>query len=65
MIVSVSSRIDSAISFGVFCRAAPSTRAIIRSRKLSPGLVVIRTTMRSDSTVVPPVTATGRRPTRG
>ena len=26
----------SAISLGVFCRAEPSTRAIIRSRKLSP-----------------------------
>ena len=47
----------SAISFGVFCRDAPSTSAIIRSMKLSPGLVVIRTTIRSDSTLVPPVTA--------
>ena len=27
-----------AISFGVFCRSAPSTRAIIRSRNVSPGL---------------------------
>ena len=44
------SRMDSAISLGVFCRAAPSTRAIIRSRKVSPGSAVIRTTMRSDST---------------
>ena len=48
---------DSAISLGVFCRAAPSTSAIIRSMKLSPGLVLIRTTIRSDNTVVPPVTA--------
>ena len=47
----------SAISFGVFCRLAPSTRAIIRSMKVSPGLEVILTTIRSDSTVVPPVTA--------
>ncbi len=36
--VSATSRIVSAISFGVFCRFAPSTIAIIRSRKLSPGL---------------------------
>ena len=55
--VSELSRMFSAISFGVFCRAAPSTSAIIRSTKVSPGLLVIRTTMRSDSTVVPPVTA--------
>ena len=46
-----------AISLGVFCRAAPSTRAIMRSRKVSPGLEVIRTTMRSERTFVPPVTA--------
>ena len=55
--VSELSRMFSAISFGVFCREAPSTRAIIRSMKVSPGLLVIRTTIRSDSTVVPPVTA--------
>ena len=47
----------SAISLGVFCRAAPSTRAIMRSTKVSPGLLVICTTIRSESTVVPPVTA--------
>src|SRR4051794_9427482 len=47
----------SAISFGVRCRDAPSTSAIIRSTKVSPGLLVIRTTIRSDRTVVPPVTA--------
>ena len=57
MIVSAASRMFSAISFGVFCRLAPSTRAIIRSMKLSPGFWVIRTTIRSDSTFVPPVTA--------
>ena len=47
----------SAISLGVFCRAAPSTRAIIRSMKVSPGFVVIWMTTRSESTLVPPVTA--------
>ena len=57
MIVSDASRMFSAISFGVFCRSAPSTRAIIRSMKVSPGLEVIFTTIRSDSTLVPPVTA--------
>ena len=46
-----------AISFGVFCRDAPSTRAIIRSRNVSPGLEVTRTTIWSDNTSVPPVTA--------
>ena len=55
--VSPASRIPSAISFGVLRRAAPSTRAIMRSRKLLPGSWVISTTMRSDSTRVPPVTA--------
>ncbi len=57
MTVSAASRMFSAISFGVFCRLAPSTRAIIRSMKVSPGLEVICTTIRSDSTLVPPVTA--------
>ena len=47
----------SAISFGVFCREAPSTSAIIRSRKVSPGCCVTRTTIWSESTRVPPVTA--------
>ena len=37
MIVRAANRMFSAISFGVFCRFAPSTRAIIRSMKLSPG----------------------------
>src|SRR5579871_2653887 len=45
-----------AISFGVFCRVAPSTREIMRSRKDSPGSAVMRTTIRSDNTRVPPVT---------
>ena len=47
----------SAISFGVFCRCAPSIRPIIRSRKVEPWAAVIRTTIQSDSTWVPPVTA--------
>ncbi|RPK43483.1 hypothetical protein EES37_17105 [Streptomyces sp. ADI91-18] len=51
------SRMFRAISLGVFCRAAPSTRAIMRSMKVSPGFVVILMTIRSDSTFVPPVTA--------
>ena len=55
--VSATSRIVSAISFGVFCRFAPSTIAIMRSMKASPGLTVMRTTSQSDSTRVPPVTA--------
>ena len=50
------SRIESAISFGVRWRSAPSTSAIMRSRNVSPGLAVTRTTMRSLSTRVPPVT---------
>ena len=51
------SRMLRAISFGVLRRSAPSTRAIILSRKLSPGSCVISTTIRSESTRVPPVTA--------
>ncbi len=56
-IVSEASSTFSASSFGVFCRAAPSTSAIIRSMKVSPGFVVIFTTISSESTRVPPVTA--------
>ena len=51
------SRMLSAISFGVLRRSAPSTRLIIRSRNDLPGSCVISTTIRSDSTRVPPVTA--------
>ena len=47
---------SSAISLGVFCRLAPSTIAIMRSRNVSPGLAVMRTISQSDSTRVPPVT---------
>ena len=46
-----------AISFGVFCRQAPSTSLIMRSRNVSPGLDVMRTLISSDKTRVPPVTA--------
>ena len=56
-IVRTASRIVSAISLGVFCRLAPSTRPIMRSRKVWPRSAVIRTTIRSDRTFVPPVTA--------
>ncbi len=51
------SRMWSAISLGVFWRAAPSTSEIMRSRNDSPGSLTIRTTIRSESTLVPPVTA--------
>ena len=37
IIVRPDKRIINAISFGVFCRFAPSTSAIIRSRKVLPG----------------------------
>ena len=50
-------KICKAISLGVFFRAAPSTIAIILSRKLSPASLVTLTTIQSDRTVVPPVTA--------
>ncbi len=42
---------------GCFLPLAPSTRLIMRSRKLSPGLAVTTTLIWSDSTRVPPVTA--------
>jgi hypothetical protein len=57
MIVSPARRMLSAISFGVFCRSAPSTSAIMRSRNVCPGSDVMRTLIQSDSTRVPPVTA--------
>ena len=47
----------SAISFGVFCRSAPSTSAIIRSRNVEPCAAVMRTLIQSERTIVPPVTA--------
>ncbi len=57
MMVSPASRMFSAISFGVFWRSAPSTSAIMRSRKVEPWLAVMRTTIQSEITSVPPVTA--------
>ncbi len=48
---------SSAISFGVFLLFAPSMSEIIRSRKVSPGFAVMRTTMLFAITSVPPVTA--------
>src|SRR5271154_4685249 len=56
-IVSAASRIVSASSFGVFWRLAPSTSEIMRSKKPSPGLHVMRILSSSESTRVPPVTA--------
>src|SRR6266853_718199 len=57
MMVSAASKIFSAISLGVLRREALSTRWIMRSRNVSPGLAVTSTTIRSESTRVPPVTA--------
>ena len=54
--MNLASSTESAISLGVFWRFAPSTSAIMRSTKVSPGLAVTRTTSQSESTVVPPVT---------
>jgi hypothetical protein len=55
--VIAASRMFSAISLGVLRRSAPSTRAIMRSRNEWPGSEAISTTIRSDRTTVPPVTA--------
>ena len=57
MSVMAESRIVSAISFGVFWRCAPSTIEIMRSMKVFPFSEVMRMTMRSLMTRVPPVTA--------
>ena len=56
MMVRDTRRVFRAISLGVFFREAPSTRAIMRSRKLLPGSEVMRIFSQSDTTVVPPVT---------
>ena len=56
MMVRETSRVFSAISLGVFLRDAPSTNAIMRSRKLLPASEVIRIFSQSDTIVVPPVT---------
>ena len=55
--VKPASRMLRAISFGVFCRLAPSTRLIMRSRNPSPGSALTRTISQSESRRVPPVTA--------
>ena len=57
MMVMPASRMLSAISFGVFWRSAPSTKAIMRSRKVEPCAAVMRTLSQSETTSVPPVTA--------
>ena len=57
MIVRPASRMSNAISLGVLRRDAPSTRPIMRSRKVLPGSAVMRTTNQSLTTCVPPVTA--------
>jgi len=46
IIVKPARRMLSAISFGVFCRDAPSTSRIMRSRNVSPGFEVMRTRSR-------------------
>src|SRR5690242_7579299 len=56
IMVNPASKMVRAISLGVFWRLAPSTNAIILSKKLSPGSVVTFTFMESDKTLVPPVT---------
>jgi hypothetical protein len=56
MIVMAASKMSSAISFGVFCRLAPSTMEIILSRNASPGFALTSTMSQSDRTRVPPVT---------
>src|SRR5271166_194666 len=43
MMVKPASRMLSAISFGVFCRSAPSTSLIMRSMKVEPAAAVMRT----------------------
>ena len=54
--VSTISSVFSAISFGDFCLDAPSTSAIILSRKDCPGSATILIFNQSETTVVPPVT---------
>lgn len=57
IMVKVMSSICSAISLGVFLRLAPSTMAIILSKKLLPASAVTRMMSQSLVIVVPPVTA--------
>ena len=56
-IESPESKIVKAISFGVFCRFAPSTNAIILSINVFPASEVILIIILSLNTFVPPVTA--------
>ena len=56
IIVKETNKVFRAISFGVFCLEAPSTRDIILSKNDSPGSELIRTLIQSDTTSVPPVT---------
>ena len=51
MIVMPAKRMFSAISLGVFCRSAPSTSPIMRSRKVEPWAAVMRTTIQSEITM--------------
>ncbi len=55
--MSAASRMLSAISFGVFCRLAPSTIEIMRSRNVSPGSAATLTMSQSERTRVPATTA--------
>ena len=58
MIVRPDRRMVNAISLGVFWREAPSTSAIMRiGGNVSLGFAVMRTSRKSDKTLVPPVTA--------
>ena len=59
------SRMLRAISFGVFCRLGALDQGDHPVEEALAGSVVMRTTMRSESTRVPPVTPSGRRRTRG
>jgi hypothetical protein len=54
--VRTTNRTVSATSLGVFWRDAPSTRWIIRSRKVWPGSAVTRTIRKSETSAVPAVT---------
>src|ERR1700758_1372368 len=57
IMVRPASRMLSAISFGVFCRSAPSTSLIMRSMKVDPCSAVMRPRIKPVSTGVPPVPA--------
>ena len=54
--VNTISNVFSAISFGDFCREAPSTSEIILSKNECPGSATILIFSQSETTVVPPVT---------